>query len=69
MIEVGDLVQTDHGVKMVVDVYRAINPKEICLSCVEAQDDADVGDVWPSPMTYFATSVVKIYSPSRFGRD
>jgi len=66
MIEVGDLVQTDHGVKMVVDVYRAIDPKEVCLSCVDAEDDIDAGDMWLEPRTYFAFSVVKIYSPSRF---
>jgi hypothetical protein len=60
-VEIGDIVATDHGFKMVVDVYRADNPKEICLSCVDADDNAELGDVWMTPRTYFRSSVVPVF--------
>lgn len=62
-IEVGDLVVTDHGPKMVVDVYRSYDKKQILLSCVDAEDNAELGDVWLKPMTYTRTSVVPVFHP------
>lgn len=62
-IEVGDIVSTNHGFKMVVEIYPGIyEPHELCLSCVDADDNTDVGDAWMTPRLYHKSTVVPVFS-------
>ena len=56
-IEIGDIVKTVDGEKMVVYIYRATAAKEVVLSCVEADDDPSGADTQPRPMTYRRSEV------------
>ena len=50
-IEIGDIVATDDGTKMVVSIWRDAS-KQLLVSCVDTDDSPTGEDVMPKAMTY-----------------
>jgi hypothetical protein len=61
VVEIGDIVATDNGEKMVVDIYRNRVSKELMVKCVDTDDSPDGADTQPQAMTYRRSSVTPIF--------
>ena len=65
-IEIGDIVTTDDGMKMVVNIFKNLDTRQICCQCVDTDDDPNLGDVMPVRKTYLKSQVCLVENPIRY---